>query len=249
MNFYTRFGTLAFIILAQVQASAQVHQSLNSGGGNASGTNGSVSYTIGQVFYTTTSGASGTEASGIQVTINLGNPLPITLLGFSAQCLGATVRLDWQAITEHPSDYFLVEKSEDAMVWTTIETQHSDPGTNSYSYMDQHPVQPASYYRLKQANAEGTFSYSNVVYVLGCGDHSKAISLYPNPTSNGVYLVMEDLENTSYELYDTKGALLQSTKLQKGVAYIDLSVWTSGTYLLKLSQNKSIIHSFPIIKN
>ena len=249
MNFYTRFGTLVIFVLIQTLSQAQVHQSLASGGGNASGTNGSVSYTIGQVFYTTTSGASGTEASGIQVTINLGNPLPITFLGFSAQCQGETVRLDWKAITEHPTDYFLVEKSADAIAWTAIETQKSDPGTNNYTFMDQYPAQPASYYRLKQMNAEGTFSYSNVVYVLGCGGHSKAISLYPNPTSNGIYLAMEDPTNSSYELYDTKGALLHSEKVQQGITYIDLSVWTSGTYLLKLSQNKSIIHSFSIIKN
>ena len=44
----------------------QIHASVNAAGGNASGSGGSVSYSVGQVFYTTASGTSASVSEGIQ---------------------------------------------------------------------------------------------------------------------------------------------------------------------------------------
>jgi opacity protein-like surface antigen len=45
---------------------AQAQQSVNSSGGNATGSEGTVSYSIGQVVYTTNSGNDGSLAQGVQ---------------------------------------------------------------------------------------------------------------------------------------------------------------------------------------
>jgi hypothetical protein len=44
----------------------QAQESINTSGGNASGSSGSVSYSAGQVVYTTNSGTTGTLAQGVQ---------------------------------------------------------------------------------------------------------------------------------------------------------------------------------------
>ena len=45
---------------------AQAQESTNTSGGEATGSGGSVSYSVGQVVYTTNSGSSGTVAQGVQ---------------------------------------------------------------------------------------------------------------------------------------------------------------------------------------
>ena len=50
---------------------AQAQQSVNSSGGNATGSGGTVSYSIGQVVYTTNSGNSGNVAQGVQQTYEI----------------------------------------------------------------------------------------------------------------------------------------------------------------------------------
>jgi hypothetical protein len=45
---------------------AQAQESANSSGGNASGSGGTVAYSIGQVFYTSNAGSSGTVDQGVQ---------------------------------------------------------------------------------------------------------------------------------------------------------------------------------------
>ena len=44
----------------------QIHASVNASGGNATGSGGSVSYSVGQVFYTTASGTSASVSEGVQ---------------------------------------------------------------------------------------------------------------------------------------------------------------------------------------
>ena len=46
--------------------SQNIHQTIPAGGGNANGTGGKVSYSVGQVFYTVKSGHNGTVAEGVQ---------------------------------------------------------------------------------------------------------------------------------------------------------------------------------------
>ena len=54
------------IILVAVLSGLQAQQTVASGGGNGSGTGGSVSYTVGQLVYTTSSGTGGSVVQGVQ---------------------------------------------------------------------------------------------------------------------------------------------------------------------------------------
>ncbi len=59
--------TLLFLSFSIIGAFAQtLHQSINGGGGDATGTGGSVSYSTGQAFYVDAKGSSGSIAPGVQ---------------------------------------------------------------------------------------------------------------------------------------------------------------------------------------
>ncbi len=53
-------------LLALGLTTLQAQQSVNAAGGNASGSGGSVSYSLGQAFYQTYAGTTGTVAEGVQ---------------------------------------------------------------------------------------------------------------------------------------------------------------------------------------
>ena len=57
-------GVVLFLLLGITGLSAQ--ESSNSSGGNAAGSEGSVSYSVGQLFYSSISGNSGTVSQGVQ---------------------------------------------------------------------------------------------------------------------------------------------------------------------------------------
>lgn len=62
----TRKGVVLSALFISGIRITSAQESLNAGGGNASAAEGSVSFSIGQVFYTSNNGSSGSEAQGIQ---------------------------------------------------------------------------------------------------------------------------------------------------------------------------------------
>lgn len=64
---FAKFLTLfLFFALVPGLVSLQAQESVNATGGNASGSGGSVSYSVGQLVYTTNTGTSGSVAEGVQ---------------------------------------------------------------------------------------------------------------------------------------------------------------------------------------
>jgi hypothetical protein len=78
------------------------------------------------------------------------------------------VKLDWATASELHNDYFTVERSMDGLNWENI-IQIAGAGTstnrNDYSEVDTRPIEGLSYYRLKQTDFDGQFTYSHAVSV------------------------------------------------------------------------------------
>lgn len=56
-----------------------------------------------------------------------------------------------------------------------------------YSFVDESPFNSMNYYRLKQVDLDGLYSYSNAIAIEFDRDLN-AISLYPNPANTFVYV-------------------------------------------------------------
>lgn len=76
-------------------------------------------------------------------------------------------------------------------------------------------------------------------------------SVYPNPATEFLTLRVKnyDKENLTYRLYDIKGTLIENTRILDNDTQISMVNLTSGTYLLKITDNKKEVKTFKIIKN
>ncbi len=119
--------------------------------------------------------------------VKLGQPnlLPLDLLSFSAGLNGKVVDLHWVTASETNNDYFNVERSADGIYWETVTT--ADGAGNSaielhYASSDLKPFSGVSYYRLKQTDFDGHYSYSDMeaIHLLQAED----LIIYPNPVIN-----------------------------------------------------------------
>ncbi|MFZ1455655.1 MAG: T9SS type A sorting domain-containing protein [Saprospiraceae bacterium] len=114
-------------------------------------------------------------------------PLPISLISFSANCQGNNVELYWSTATETNNDHFTVEQSSDGINFKAIgkiDSKGNGISTNDYAYTDENPGLNDNYYRLKQTDFDGNFSYSKVIKV-HCEDDDNVLSVYPNPSIDG----------------------------------------------------------------
>jgi hypothetical protein len=63
---YKKMKSCTVLLLGLGLTGLQAQESINATGGNASGSGGTVTYSVGQVVYTTNSNASGTVSQGVQ---------------------------------------------------------------------------------------------------------------------------------------------------------------------------------------
>ncbi|MGB6036117.1 MAG: hypothetical protein WBG42_07600, partial [Cryomorphaceae bacterium] len=120
---------------------------------------------------------------------NAATPLPIELISFDAELRGTYVDLDWETATEINNDYFVVERAGENLDWKPILTVTGAGNSNSllaYSEKDRQPLDGLSYYRLKQVDYDGEFSYSEPVAVFNNQvESSHDVFMYPNPSTSG----------------------------------------------------------------
>lgn len=169
-----------------------------------------------------------------------GNVLPIELLYFNANPDNSQVDLTWATATESNNSYFTIEKSRDGETFEFFENINTKAvGGNSsimlnYSAQDFNPYTGLNYYRLKQTNLDGKYTYSKIVSVNFA--KKTVVSIYPNPTSDVVYISGIDSKekNLKVEWYDEGGRnlLQQTVQVQNGVASLHPS-FSSGVYVLR----------------
>ncbi len=115
-------------------------------------------------------------------------PLPIELLFFNGKPEKESIGLSWATATELNNDYFSIEKSTDGIRWTVLENiQGAGNSTMNlqYTFEDKTPEAGIQYYRLKQTDFDGTFTYSVAIAINFEGSTiANSIAIYPNPNSS-----------------------------------------------------------------
>ncbi|MDZ4679676.1 MAG: T9SS type A sorting domain-containing protein [Saprospiraceae bacterium] len=165
--------------------------------------------------------------------------LPIELLFFNGKQEKESIGLSWATATELDNDYFSIEKSTDGNLWTVLENIQGAGNSTAnlqYIFVDYAPKAGIQYYRLKQTDFDGTFTYSAAIAITfeGSTNGGNSISVYPNPNSSnqlnfrGIGL---DLSYT-LDLKKVTGELLYSQTVNThSIALPDLE---KGIYLITL---------------
>jgi hypothetical protein len=99
------------------------------------------------------------------------NPLPVDWFGFTGKSLSRYENyLSWITASEQNNDYFMVERSMDQKTFISIQkvkSQGNSNRTQSYSFVDALNTAATGnmYYRIKQVDMNGKFSYSKILTI------------------------------------------------------------------------------------
>lgn len=170
---------------------------------------------------------------------DLSNPLPVELVAFTAEALDAEVTLRWTTASEVNNDYFAVQRSQDAESWEEV-TRVEGAGTTSekhtYETVDGLPYTGVSYYRLKQTDFDGRFTYSAVQRVEIRDPYY--LKVYPNPTS-GTFTVATgfELEPGNVRLRNMLGQEIPVQFISNGSSNtLQPQILSPGVYILQIQK-------------
>jgi hypothetical protein len=171
---------------------------------------------------------------------NINNPLPLTLLSFTAVLENGQTRLRWVTSQESNSSYFEVQRSVDGASFSGLLTvaAHGNSSTpNTYGAIDPAPLAGNDHYRLKEVDLDGRFVYSPVVEVTVKAGNS--LTAWPNPVAGILHVAIQVTQPQAdlIGLYDANGKLLleKEVSLQPGsnLLQLDLGGFGKGVYMLR----------------
>lgn len=196
-------------------------------------------------------------------TRDLGSsPLPIELISFDATANADNIDITWETATEINNDFFTVERSTDAVTFESIGIVDGAGNSTSilnYSLVDYNPYKATSYYRLKQTDFDGQFTYSKAVAVeFADPTDGFSFNVFPNP-SNGEDIQLsftssKDEEEVSVVIYDTNGkkyyskVIIIQTNSDGVYALNPFHKLAAGMYLITATSNQAIYGKKLIVK-
>ncbi len=177
-----------------------------------------------------------------------GYALPVELIDFSATAVQDEnlIRLDWSTASEINNSKFEIERSYDSKNFSKIAEQKgagNSSGTKSYVLDDKEVVAgQIYYYRLKQVDNNGHFTYSKIVSAILSAKNDFSVSEFmPNPTYNlSVVKVMSPQQvDMSVKIFTVDGSLVKEDfyPLNKGETEITLEMnnLAKGLYLVQFN--------------
>jgi len=173
--------------------------------------------------------------------------LPIELASFTGKCEDDTKIFTWVTATETNNNYFTLEQSTNGINFIEAD-KISGSGTSSIAHTYQTRLEQAvmyKYFRLKQTDYDGQFTYSQTIAVNCLGRNHSFI--YPNPATNQIKVYVKAADNqkiigqifnvlgeliTVFEVNDsTEPTVVSVNHLAKGMYNISLVDANSGTIL------------------
>jgi hypothetical protein len=178
--------------------------------------------------------------------------LPVELIGFNAVAEGERSKLIWATESELNNDYFLIERAGEDREFKVIAQVDGAGNSNrrlDYFTYDENPLEGNNYYRLKQVDYNGEYSYSQIE-VLQYKSETMDASLYPNPT-NGEQLFLNVIEPKpgKYTLRvlssEGKVMLVRELSFEEETLYFELELLnrlelSSGTYFVVIQSLKEL---------
>ncbi len=179
---------------------------------------------------------------------NTTNTLPIELISFDlVKNENKTITLNWATASETNNSGFELQRSTDAEHWNNIAFVNGAGNSNellSYSFVDQQPNM-ANYYRLKQIDYDGAYSYSNIRYALFSNENK--IKIYPNPVANTLYISGLNIDNTErISLYNYMGKLIR--EYDADATTISTEGLNKGVYFIRIQYQNMETESKQFIK-
>ncbi|MBN2682448.1 MAG: lamin tail domain-containing protein [Bacteroidales bacterium] len=169
--------------------------------------------------------------------------LPVELLSFKGYLLNSSIELVWETASELNNDYFTLEKSSNGIQFSEL-TVVPGKGTCSfvsfYSNIDENPYTGINYYRLKQTDFDGSFSYSPVIAVKANGENNE-VQIIQNQNSLMI-TIPENNISKKISIHDVTGREIFTLAMPQGTNSLTINLkdiqTSAGIYFISISSSE-----------
>lgn len=206
-------------------------------------------FTAGEIASKTLTGSGNMVTQGIlqPYVSTLNAPLPVTGFDFFARRLNKQqVQLDWKTLQEINNNGFYIERKKETDINYTVLRFVSSKGQSgnssfplTYMQLDTNSYAGKTYYRLKQEDFDGKFTYSVIKAVDGEAEKTITLKIWPIPAPKEFNVLFTGIRNDVMMIYDMNGRLIRQVQAANG-ELIKISNLVPGSYIIKLKHQKDL---------
>ena len=181
--------------------------------------------------------SNGTWVSGLNASPGSTNDssVPVTYSYISVEAQNNSNLLTWSTSSEQNNDYFDVEHSLDGEDFSSIgrvEAKGNTRATGVYEFVHNEPIQGMHYYRLKQVDFDGVFTYSEIRSV----DLIKEgkVSIYPSMVQGEMTIRHNFTYPTQVKVYNMSGQEVVSFSRVNSETSLDVTTLKPNIYLVQV---------------
>lgn len=146
-----------------------------------------------------------TDTIYVQVPYSFGpgGVIPVRWVSFRGLRTPVGNQLTWVTATEENTSYFDVEYSTNGSMFTTVAKINAAGQSallKTYEYLHDMKATGLHYYRIKQVDKDGNYTYTPVVLIKILDKNSNSITVYPNPAKNTVFINFENSPALPYTI-------------------------------------------------
>ncbi len=214
-------------------------------------------YTFSSRIYPTSANSNGIDLfatgapAGANVTVynmNSSSVLPVSWLSFTAQKLNDAIQLEWKVNQQINNDHYEVEKSGNGIHFNSVANlANENSGTvNTYYFTDEHPTAGNNFYRIKQVDKDGKFTYSVIRDInFTSGINPMQTKILRNPVKGSIQLLFMDASvQSDFSLVDAASHnffhFTEKDISKNQVITIPVNNLAAGIYFLKINTGGKI---------
>lgn len=173
-------------------------------------------------------------------------PLPVELVKFEGKIRKYQTSLHWQTASETNNALFQIQHSLNGKDFQTIGEVEGMGTTNeetNYEFLHENPANGINYYRLKQVDFDGSFSYSEVISIqMDSDENRQSLVFFPNPVQKELNLVNHSDEPLEVTILNSSGQEIFDVKMEESTEMIhSVDNLSPGIYWIRTVQNEAVM--------
>jgi hypothetical protein len=159
------------------------------------------------------------------------NPLPVNYIYFTVTLQpNKTALLKWETAEEISNAFFEIEKSTDNRSWSVIARVNTNV-THIYSFTDPQPAKGINYYRIRQVDGDGSYSYTAVRLIKISSEHK--LFIWPNPVTGNLNIQTPFAEGV-IEIYEANDKMVWKKVISSTVNTVPVQDLAKGLYIIQV---------------
>ncbi|MEI9957189.1 MAG: LamG-like jellyroll fold domain-containing protein [Ferruginibacter sp.] len=176
--------------------------------------------------------------------------LPLKWISFTGTVTSANiVALQWEVAESNNNDHFEIESSSDGIHFSVEGQVRDNQGNGQYSFSGSNTRSGTNFYRIKQVDKNGNYSYSKIIKITVSGNAS-SFSLQGNPVAEELVIINHNQAMVQrIQIVDVSGKILsdQVVNLKNTTLKSNAHNLVSGYYLLRIFTSSGV-SVLPLIK-